>query len=140
MTRGRAGCCARIVELCDEAIWLVRVVDRLEGEEARAGVRAVRAQLAEPLRVAVAGRVKSGKSTLVNALLRHKVAPTAYGECTRAVTWFRFGYPPQASLVFRDGGTRRLPLEQGQRLPAALGADPAITRPASCWLGSIPSA
>ena len=92
MTRGRAGCCARIVELCDEA------EQRLEGEEARAGVRAVRAQLAEPLRVAVAGRVKSGKSTLVNALLRHKVAPTAYGECTRAVTWFRFGYPPQARL------------------------------------------
>ena len=119
MTRGRAGCCDRIVELCDEA------EQRLQGEEARAAVRAVRSQLAEPLRVAVAGRVKSGKSTLVNALLRHKVAPTAYGECTRAVTWFRFGYPPQASLVFRDGGTRRLPLEQGQRLPAALGADPA---------------
>jgi GTP-binding protein EngB required for normal cell division len=119
VSRGRAGCCARIVALCDEA------EERLAEEDTRAAVRLVRAHLAEPLRVAVAGRVKSGKSTLVNALLRHKVAPTAYGECTRAVTWFRFGYPPQASLVFRDGGTRRLPLEQGQRLPAALGADPA---------------
>ena len=119
MSRGRAGCCARIVALCDEA------EERLAEEDTRTAVRHVRAHLAEPLRVAVAGRVKSGKSTLVNALLRHKVAPTAYGECTRAVTWFRFGYPPQAHLVFRDGGKQRLPLEQGQRLPAALGADPA---------------
>ena len=119
MSIGRAGCCARVVQLCDEA------EARLEREDARAAVRAVRSHLAAPLRVAVAGRVKSGKSTLVNALLRHKVAPTAYGECTRAVTWFQFGYPPQARLIFREGSTRRLPLEQGQRLPAALGADPA---------------
>jgi GTP-binding protein EngB required for normal cell division len=119
VTTRRNACCQRIVELCDEA------EQRLTEEDAIAAVRAVRAHLAEPLRVAVAGRVKSGKSTLVNALLRHKVAPTAYGECTRAVTWFRFGYPPQAQLVFRDGGTRRLPLDQGQRLPASLGADPA---------------
>ena len=119
MSIGRAGCCARVVQLCDEA------EARLEREDARAAVRAVRSHLAAPLRVAVAGRVKSGKSTLVNALLRHKVAPTAYGECTRAVTWFQFGYPPQARLIFREGSTRRLPLEQGQRLPAALGADPS---------------
>ena len=118
MTVDNGGCCQRVVALCDEAD------DRLQDEGVRQSVQEVRAQLSEPLRVAVAGRVKSGKSTLVNALLRHKVAPTAYGECTRAVTWFRFGYPPQAQLVFKGGGSRRLPLERGQRLPATLGVDP----------------
>ena len=111
------GCCRRVLDLCDSA--RTEIAD----EEVSRAVDLVRAQLSEPLRVAVAGRVKSGKSTLVNALLAHKVAPTAYGECTRAVTWFRFGYPPQANLLFKHGGTRRLPLERGQRLPNSLGAD-----------------
>ena len=35
--------------------------------------------------------VNSGKSTLVNALLRQAVAPTDVSECTRVVTWFQQG-------------------------------------------------
>jgi hypothetical protein len=57
-------------------------------------VRLLRRQLErldEPLRVAVAGRVKAGKSTLLNALVGERVAPTDAGECTRVVTWFRDG-------------------------------------------------
>jgi hypothetical protein len=111
-------CCQRVAQLCDEA------EQRLRDDNARAAVTAARERLREPIRVAVAGRVKSGKSTLVNALLHHEVAPTAYGECTRAVTWFRCGYPPEARLVLRSGGSRRLLLEPGQRLPRELGADP----------------
>jgi predicted GTPase len=78
-----AGCCSRVARLCDEA------QARLSSDALREGVDRVRAELREPLRVAVAGRVKSGKSTLVNALLHEQVAPTAYGECTKVVTWFR---------------------------------------------------
>ena len=118
MTGSLGSCCRRVLALCDEAD------AELRSAELKDAVKAVRGQMAEPLKVAVAGRVKSGKSTLVNALLRNKVAPTAHGECTRVVTWFRFGYPPQARLVFRDGERRRLPLEAGQRLPATLGAEP----------------
>lgn len=112
-------CSPRVAALCDAA------AKRLGAAGPLTEVRAVQARLDEPLRVAVAGRVKSGKSTLVNALLRHDVAPTAYGECTKAVTWFRYGYPPQARLKFAQGAVRDLPLEPGQRLPATLGADPA---------------
>lgn len=119
MTTSQGACCRRVVELCHAA------AGQLHSPDLREAVGVVQAQLSEPLKVAVAGRVKSGKSTLVNALLAHKVAPTAYGECTRAVTWFRSGYPPQAHLRFQHGGIRRLPLESGQRLPATLGADPA---------------
>ncbi len=80
----------------------------------------VRAGLEEPLRVAVAGHVSSGKSTLVNALLHQPVAPTDAGECTQFVTEFRYATPPaqaRAEIVLRDGSTRPLALQQG-RLPS----------------------
>ena len=41
------------------------------------------ARFDEPLRVAIAGKVKAGKSTLLNALVGEEIAPTDAGECTR---------------------------------------------------------
>ena len=72
-------------------------------------IAAARTSLGEPLRVAVVGRVKSGKSTLVNALVGRPVAPTAAGECTRIVTWYRYGSPDHAELELRSGERRVLP-------------------------------
>ena len=54
-------------------------------------VDAVTQRLDEPLRVAIAGRVKAGKSTLLNALIGERLAATDAGECTRIVTWYRHG-------------------------------------------------
>ncbi len=79
----------------------------------------VLAGLGEPLRLAVAGRVKAGKSTLVNALVGRRVAPTRAGECTRVVTWYRYGSPDRAEIVRRDGS--RVPLPFDGRLPEELG-------------------
>jgi len=45
----------------------------------------------EPLRVAIAGKVKAGKSTLLNALLGAELAASDAGECTRIVTWYQHG-------------------------------------------------
>ncbi len=45
----------------------------------------------QPLRVAIAGKVKSGKSTLLNALLGEELAASDAGECTRIVTWYQHG-------------------------------------------------
>ncbi|MGH3587514.1 MAG: dynamin family protein, partial [Pseudonocardia sp.] len=61
------------------------------------------ARLDEPLRVAIAGKVKAGKSTLLNALVGDRVAPTDAGECTRVVTWYRDGPTPRIVMQPIDG-------------------------------------
>ena len=61
-------------------------------------------RLDEPLRVAIAGRVKAGKSTLLNALVGEPLAPTDARECTRVVTWYRNGISYRATIHLLDGG------------------------------------
>lgn len=63
----------------------------------------VRDRVAGPLRLAIAGRVKAGKSTLMNAMLGEELAPTDAGECTRIVTWYRQSHRPYAK-VFPHAG------------------------------------
>ncbi|MDQ3678377.1 MAG: 50S ribosome-binding GTPase, partial [Actinomycetota bacterium] len=80
----------------------------------------VREHLRDPLRIAIAGRVKAGKSTLVNALVGQRVAPTAVEECTKVVTWFSYGVPERAEVVLRDRSRRVVPLRDG-KVPDAFG-------------------
>jgi hypothetical protein len=68
----------------------------------------IRHRLEEPLRVAIAGRVKSGKSTLLNALVGERLAPTDAGECTRIVTWYRDGHTYQVLARPKNGEPRQL--------------------------------
>lgn len=70
--------------------------------------RAVR-RLDEPLRVAIAGKVKAGKSTLLNALVGEELAPTDEGECTRIVTWYRDGLTYRVTLHPLEGPPRQVP-------------------------------
>jgi predicted GTPase len=62
------------------------------------GLQSVLDRLDDPLRVAIAGRVKAGKSTLLNALVGEELAPTDAGECTKIVTWYRDGVTYQVLL------------------------------------------
>nr|WP_177215713.1 dynamin family protein [Actinokineospora terrae] len=88
-----------------------------------AGFREVLRRLSAPLQVAVAGRIKSGKSTLVNALIGRRIAPTDVGECTRLVTRFQYGTVDRVELVFFDGTKQVLPFEVGGMIPADLEVD-----------------
>ena len=93
---------------------------------AAARVAALRTRLDEPLRVALAGRVKAGKSTLLNALVGERIAPTDAGECTRVVTWYRQGPVPRVTLHAGDGSTRALPVRRVRgELRLELGTVPA---------------
>lgn len=69
------------------------------------------ADLDGPLRIAVAGRVKAGKSTLVNALVGDQIAPTDAGECTKIVTWYRDGVTYRVEAII-DGERTPLPFSR----------------------------
>jgi GTPase SAR1 family protein len=72
----------------------------------------MRDRLDEPLRVAIAGMVKAGKSTLLNAIIGEEVAPTDAGECTRVIIWYRHGATPRITMQLRDGASRSLPIRR----------------------------
>jgi hypothetical protein len=88
-----------------------------------AGFREVLRRLSAPLQVAVAGRIKSGKSTLVNALIGRRVAPTDVGECTRLVTRFQYGTVDRVEIVFDDGRKQVLPFAADGMIPNDLDVD-----------------
>ena len=68
------------------------------------------ARLNAPLRIALAGSLKSGKSTLVNALVGECIAPTDATEATRIVTWFRHGVVPKATANHVGGRRTNVPI------------------------------
>jgi len=83
-------------------------------------------RLQGPLRLALAGMVKAGKSTLLNAILGEALAATDAGECTRVVTWYRRADTPTITLHPREGEPRRLRFQrQGGRIVLDLGATTA---------------
>ncbi|QNE15710.1 dynamin family protein [Pseudarthrobacter sp. NBSH8] len=91
---------------------------------AAAALESYAVRLAEPLRIAVAGMVKAGKSTLLNAIIGEEIAPTDTGECTRIVTWYRYNHTPRITLHPVAGEPRTLPLKrENGRLVFVLGQD-----------------
>jgi replication fork clamp-binding protein CrfC len=67
-------------------------------------------RLNEPMRIALAGTLKAGKSTLVNALVGEDIAPTDATEATRIVTWFRHGPTPKVTANHRGGRRTNVPI------------------------------
>ena len=106
----------QINRLCDQAMLAVH------GTELEPQVASVRQRMSEPLRVAIAGRVKAGKSTLLNALVGERLAPTDAGECTKVVSWYRqgFGYEVRARLWNGESKELRFRRDDG-RLEINLG-------------------
>jgi hypothetical protein len=62
-------------------------------------------ELRDPLRIAVAGHVSAGKSTLVNALIGRRLAETDRSETTKVNSWFVRGRPEKV-IFQRVGGAR----------------------------------
>jgi hypothetical protein len=92
----------RVGALCES------VARSLVGSPLGAEASGLRDRLGGPLRVAIAGRVKAGKSTLLNALVGERLAPTDAGECTRLVTWYADGPGYGVRALGRDGTRRNL--------------------------------
>jgi len=95
---------------------VVAIASRLEQEEPAfaEAAKAIRDRVEGPLQVAIAGRVKAGKSTLLNALVGERLAPTDAGECTRMVSWYRKGTGYQVSARLLDGRDQSLAFQRNE--------------------------
>ncbi len=67
----------------------------------------MKGRLDAPLRVAVAGIMKAGKSTFMNTLIGENVVYTGNLETTYTVCWFKYAPDPYITVCFRDGETLR---------------------------------
>ncbi len=67
-------------------------------------------RLNQPIRIALAGTLKAGKSTLVNALVGETIAPTDATEATRIVTWFSHGPTPKVTASHYGGSRTNVPI------------------------------
>ena len=119
------------------------LLDQLRGACSDAGVGAsldrLAARLDEPLIVAIAGKVKAGKSTLLNSLIGEQLAPTDAGECTQIVTWYRNGPTYRVTVELDDGTSRQVPFQRDDgALAVDLGGTPPerVTRMLVDWPSS----
>src|ERR1700738_4521123 len=70
-------------------------------------------RLNQPIRIALAGTLKAGKSTLVNALWGEAIPPPCATEAPRIVTWFRHGPIPKVTANHRGGRRSNVPIARG---------------------------
>ncbi len=98
-------------------------IEAFRGTAQEQQLQAVLDRVDEPLRVAIAGKVKAGKSTLLNALVGEELAPTDAGECTRIVTWYRNGHTYRVVVEPTVGEPRQVPFHRDEgALEVELGA------------------
>lgn len=111
---------SRVDRALDEARALLAFPGPRGAREALAGALAAfdrnRARWDGRLRVALVGRVSSGKSTLVNALLGEDLAETAVKELTSVVTWLRHAPAPALTVSYKGSAADR------QVIPPTLAA------------------
>lgn len=59
-------------------------------------------RLHQPMRVAIVGLIKAGKSTLMNALLGEQVVATGTVEATFNINWFKYDRDSSIIVYFKD--------------------------------------
>jgi len=89
-------------------------------------IRRIRATIDEPFTVAVVGRMKAGKSTLINSLLGRPLAVSDVEEATATINVIQYGneaQTEQAIVHWRDGRDEVIPLA---RIREWSGKSPAV--------------
>lgn len=86
-----------VLESCEKVIANHPQLDELKKELAH-----MRQRSTAPMRVAIVGFIKAGKSTLMNALLKEKVVAVGSTETTFNVNWFKYGKDSQLIVHFKD--------------------------------------
>lgn len=65
-----------------------------------------------PLKVAVVGLIKAGKSTLINGLIKENLLVTNHEEATYTITHFKYNEKPELTIVFKDGSSIAEPMDR----------------------------
>ena len=100
---------------------LLRLLEDLRAEADRlAGPTA-----AKPVRIAVWGEPSSGKSTVINVLLRGNLVPDFFGHSFRPLVLVRHAAQPRLVLFFRDGRREELPVDTDGSFPE-INDDPSL--------------
>jgi small GTP-binding protein len=80
-------------------------VSALTGElaEMRIDMQTIADKLVQPLKLAILGEVKAGKSTLINTLIGADVSPVDAKEATAAIISIHHREEPTGRIIFHDG-------------------------------------
>lgn len=115
------------------------VVTRHGLVEFRPRISAIAARMEDNhLEVALFGRVSSGKSSLLNALLERDVLPVGVNPITALPTRLRYGPALRAAVTFADGRSESFPVDQLASLVTEQG-NPGNLRNVARALVEVPS-
>lgn len=92
---------------------LVRMAEQLGSRDTARDARDLAARVAGGrFFLATVGQFKRGKSTLLNALLGEPLLPTGVAPVTSAITVIRFGQDRSARVIFKDGGSSNIRVDE----------------------------
>jgi hypothetical protein len=95
----------------DESVWelLHQALDLYRDDHhATAQLHHQLSRFEQPLRIAVVGPWRSGKSTLVNAIMGEEVGPVEVEDGRQVFTWYEDGPNPEVTAYAADGSARQL--------------------------------
>lgn len=81
---------------------LTQTADRTDLANFHSLLQRCHRRLHQPMRVAIVGVIKAGKSTLMNALLQEKIVATGAVEATFNVNWLKYSESPSLKVYFKD--------------------------------------
>lgn len=81
-------------------------------------IKDMSSRLDQPLRVAVVGVMKAGKSTLLNAVMKEKILITGTLETTYTVSWFKYSTKPGLKIILKNDKSIDAPFEDLEKWTA----------------------
>jgi predicted GTPase len=117
----------------DDLVARLLVIEASLGEGRRKSISRARARLERGKFVlAVVGEFSSGKSFLLNALLgKFRLLPVDINPSTATITELEAGDTDEATAIFEDGRTERIPLDRLNRFIAVGGDGPGTLHDAT---------
>ncbi|EDX83468.1 GTPase, putative [Synechococcus sp. PCC 7335] len=95
---------------------LEKTRDRASLQELHQELLNCQQRLSEPMRVAIVGKIKAGKSTMLNALLGEEIVATGTVEATFNINWLKYGPHHTLKVHYKNGKSEDKSFEDLQTL------------------------